>query len=79
MHLGPEEITYTPVSSGNPRRVKLNGLQRFFLRHKEVGSYSPRDYSEKSLNASYHLALLREFYRTDGTSKRKRSINPIYP
>jgi predicted HNH restriction endonuclease len=51
---------FTPCSSGNPRKVP-NAI-RFFERHRENGSYKTTDYSQKALNASYYLSLLKNFY-----------------
>ncbi|MGY5797050.1 HNH endonuclease [Rheinheimera faecalis] len=51
---------FTPRSSGTPR--KSSNARRFFERHRENGSYKTTDYSEKSVNASYYLSLLKSFY-----------------
>jgi len=53
-------FVFTPNSSGTRR--KSSNAKPFFERHRANGSYKTTDYSEKSVNASYYLSLLKSFY-----------------
>jgi len=55
-----EGFAFTPKTSGTPR--KSSNAKPFFERHRANGSYKTTDYSEKSVNASYYLSLLKSFY-----------------
>lgn len=53
-------FVFTPNSTGTRR--KSSNAKKFFERHRANGSYKTTDYSEKSVNSSYYLSLLKKFY-----------------
>ncbi|WP_067216034.1 HNH endonuclease [Marinomonas gallaica] len=64
---------FTPESSGTRR--KSSNAKPFFERHRANGSYKTTDYSEKSVNASYYLSLLKRFYANDNKVVEFDSVN----
>ena len=66
-------LVFTPNSSGTPR--KSSNARSFFERHRANGSYKTTDYSEKSVNASYYLSLLKNFYANNNAVKQFNSVN----
>lgn len=64
---------FTPESSGTSR--KSSNAKSFFERHRSNGSYKTTDYSEKSVNASYYLSLLKRFYANDNNVVEFDSVN----
>ncbi|MGO3055628.1 HNH endonuclease [Halomonas sp. AOP43-A1-21] len=66
------ELVFIPSGSGIRR--KSGNARKFFERHRENGSYKTTDYSEKSVNASYYLSLLKSFYAKDNEVSYFESI-----
>jgi hypothetical protein len=55
-------FTYFPKSSEKPRFHANKHLDRILDLHRERGSLSPQDYNKDTMNASYILALIGNFY-----------------
>ncbi|MDP2714319.1 HNH endonuclease [Rheinheimera sp.] len=66
-------FVFTPNSSGTRR--KSSNAKLFFERHRANGSYKTTDYSEKSVNASYYLSLLKSFYADNNKVVEFDSVN----
>ena len=59
-------FVYTPISTKKPRSQPLKDVERIFNLYKERGSLSPTDYTQDTMNSSYVLALISNFFSGDG-------------
>lgn len=57
-----QELIYTPKTTGKPRRQEFAMAEKILGLYNDTGSLTPSDYLNITRNASYILALIREFY-----------------
>ena len=55
----PTGLTYTPQSTGYPRPQPWHYVERLLDRYNETGSFTPSEYHDLTVNASYFLAVLQ--------------------
>jgi hypothetical protein len=56
-----EALRFTPAESERRRSARTEPVKKVLQRLKETGSFEPSEYKEFSFNASYVLALVREW------------------
>src|SRR5262245_57336885 len=56
-----EALRFTPAESERIRNARTEGVKKILQRLTETGCFEPSEYKEFSFNASYVLALVREW------------------
>ena len=56
-----EALSFTPGQSARTRRASTQRVKNVLQKLKDTGSFEPSEYKEFSFNASYVLALVREW------------------
>ncbi len=56
---GPDRLEIIPSSSGKPRKVNREVLDRVCARYESNGSLAPKDYQDITFDSSYLVALIR--------------------
>lgn len=75
VRVNDDGFLFIPSSTRSPRKTTVSSVKKFFDRHRETGSYKTSDYSERSVNASYYLSLLKSFYSDERPIKEFTDIN----
>ncbi len=60
----PYGLCYIPKSSGKSRKHQIKYINRILDRFNQTGSFSPGDYIDLTVNASYTLSLIREYIKS---------------
>lgn len=59
----PNEVRFTPVSSGKTRTVSAGGIQGYLDVFNETQSFKTTDYSKTRRHPSYVLAIIKLWLR----------------
>ncbi len=60
---GPNEVRFTPLSSGKTHAVNAQGIQGYLDVFNETQSFKTTDYSETRRHPSYVLAIIKLWLR----------------
>jgi len=59
-----DDLVFTPVSSRAPRRERCDQIKALLDELAKTGSFRKSDYADLSFNASYVLALVKQWQAT---------------